>query len=219
MRNGNKPPRARFLTLSGMVASATISALLAGCAPKSSAADPAPPTQQAVLDAGFAALEAQQYNDALNKADEVLNSTPHGAASAEALYLKGRALEGKNASGELKADEVKKNLQDARAAYIKALDQVPKQPLDSYIRTSLANVAYFQDDYPTAISQWNAAYEKLDRDDLKAWALYRIGVSQQRMGQFTQADETFAAVQQFHPNSIPAQRCHEHVGVARSTCS
>ena len=33
------------------------------------------------------------------------------------------------------------------------LDRMPRQPLESYIRTSLANVAYFQDDYPTAISQ------------------------------------------------------------------
>ena len=119
MRNGNKSPRARFLALSGMAASVAMCLITAGCAPKSSAADPAPPTQQAVLDAGFAALEAQPYNDALNKADEVLNGTPHGAASAEALYLKGRALEGKNASGELKADEVKQNLQAARAAYIR----------------------------------------------------------------------------------------------------
>jgi outer membrane protein assembly factor BamD (BamD/ComL family) len=167
---------------------------------------------QAALDAGFAALESEQYNEALGKADQALAAAPHGPATAEALYLKGRALEGKNASGQLTADEIKKSLADARVAYIKALDQVPKQPLDSYIRTSLANVAYFQDDYPTAISQWSAAYEKLDRDDVKAWALYRVGVSQQRLGQFTKADQTFASVQQLHPNSVPAQRAHEHQG-------
>ena len=184
---------------------------------KSAAKSPAAPPQnpQAILDAGFAALEAKQYNDAMAKADEILTVTPHGPKSAEAYYLKGRALEGKNAAGTESAEQITQNLKPARADYIQALDQVPPQPLDSYIRTSLANVAYFQDDYPTAISQWTAAYEKLDRPDVKAWALYRTGVSQQRMGQFPQADETFARVEQEFPDSIPAQRAKEHRG-ARS---
>src|SRR5206468_7033856 len=53
---------------------------------------------------------------------------------------------------------------------------------------------------------------KLDRDDLKAWALYRVGVAQQRMGQFAQADQTFTNVQQLFPTSTPAQRAREHQG-------
>ncbi len=212
MRNGNNAVHCRMfaLTVVSLMGGALI---VGGCAPKKAPkGDPAPAKPQAVIDAGFSALESSQYNEALSKADEVLKNGTHGPASAEALYLKGRALEAKNASGELKADEIKQNLQLAREAYIQALDLVPKQPLDSYIRTSLANVAYFQDDYQTAISQWTAAYDKLDRDDVKAWALYRVGVSQQRLGEFTQADQTFAMVQQLHPNSIPAQRAKEHAG-------
>jgi len=163
----------------------------------------------AVLNAGYAALDSKDYNEAIAKADEFLAGTPHGPGSAEALYLKGRSLEEKTAGDQ---SEAKANLQSARSAYIQALEQMPKQPLEAYIRASLANVAYFQDDYPTAISQWTAAYDKLDKDDLKAWALYRIGLSQQRLGQFAQADQTFANVQQFHPNTIPATRAREHQG-------
>jgi cell division septation protein DedD len=40
-----------------------------------------------------------------------------------------------------------------------------------------------------------------------------MGLCQQRLGQFQQADQTFAMVQQQHPGSTPAQRAKEHVGV------
>ena len=167
-----------------------------------------------LLDQGYRALENQQYNEAIAKADAALAAAPHGQSSAEALYLKGRGFEGKNAAG-VTEEEAAANLQSAREAYVKALGENPPQPLNSYIRTSLGNVAYFQDDYQTAISQLTAAYDYLDRDDLKAWALYRTGLSQQRLGQFDQADKSFAAVQQRHPTSVPAQRAREHLG-ARS---
>jgi len=194
---------------------------VAGCASKGGArgggrtvnasSDRTAPSQQLLLDAGYQALESQQYNEAIAKAEEFLAGTPHGPGSAEALYLKGRGLEGKNAAG-VSTDEARQNLQAARTAYIEALEQNPKQPLESYVHASLGNVAYFQDDYQSAIGQLNAAYDKLDSDDIKAWVLYRVGLCQQRLGQFTQADQTFASVGQFHPNTVPAQRAREHQG-------
>jgi outer membrane protein assembly factor BamD (BamD/ComL family) len=211
MGNGYKPLLATLIVVS----------MIAGCAPKekrpgSVAAAGAPGRQspQILLDEGYSALENQQYNDAIAKADAVLATAPHGPGTPAALYLKGRSFEGKNAAG-VTEEEANANLQSAREAYIKALGENPTQPLNAYIRTSLGNVAYFQDDYQTAISQLNAAYDNLDRDDLKAWALYRTGLSQQRQGQFDQADKTFALVQQRHPSSLPAQRAKEHLG-ARS---
>ena len=201
MRNGYKS-----------VAIVTIAAnILIGCGGKAdrAAEKPNPRRSQSVLTAGYTALESQQYNDAIAKADEFLASTPHGPGSAEALYLKGRGFEGKTAGD---ASEAKANLQSARTAYIAALGQNPKPPLEAYIRTSLANVAYFQDDYQTAAVQGSAAYDKLDRPDVKAWTLYRVGLSQQRLGEFDQADRTFAAVQEQHGNTVPAQRAREHQG-------
>ena len=166
---------------------------------------------QVLLDQGYRALENQQYNDAIARADAALAASAHGNGTAEALYLKGRSFEGKNAAG-VTEDEAKSNLQAAREAYIKALGENPRQPLAAYIHTSLGNVAYFQDDYATAASQFAAAYPDLDRDDLKAWALYRTGLSQQRQGKFAEADQTFAAVEQRHASSLPAQRAREHQG-------
>ena len=193
----------------------------AGCAAKdrsttSAGHDPARTagrqSPQILLDEGYRALENQQYNEAIAKADAAFAAAaPHGEGTPEALYLKGRSFEAKNAAG-VTEDQATANLQAAREAYIKALGENPRQPLNAYIRTSLGNVAYFQDDYQTAISQLTTAYDNLDRDDLKAWALYRTGLSQQRLAQFEQADKTFAAVQQKHPSSLPAQRAREHVG-------
>ncbi len=202
MRNGHK-----------FAATIVVLNLITGCgggaSKKSTTSTGVRQQPAAVLNAGYAALDARDYNEAIAKADEFLLSAPHGPGSAEALYLKGRSFEEKTAGDQA---EAKANLQSARAAYIQALEQMPRQPLEAYIRASLANVAYFQDDYPTAISQWSAAYDKLDKDDLKAWALYRIGLSQQRLGQFAQADQTFVNVQQLHPNTVPAQRAREHQG-------
>jgi tetratricopeptide (TPR) repeat protein len=215
MRNGNKPLLATLILISSIA--------VAGCAAKdrraASAAqlDPARTAAgrqrapQILLDEGYRALESQQYNDAIAKADQVLAAAPHGEGTPQALYLKGRSFEAKNAAG-VTEEQATANLQAAREAYIKALGENPRQPLNAYIRTSLGNVAYFQDDYQTAISQLTTAYDNLDRDDLKAWALYRTGLSQQRQGQFEQADKTFASVQQKHPGSLPAQRAREHVG-------
>ena len=73
-------------------------------------------------------------------------------------------------------------------------------------------MAYFQDDYNTAIAQLTSAYDNLDSTDLKAWCLYRIGLSQQRQGKFEDADKTFALVQQNHAGTVPAQRAHDRQG-------
>jgi cell division septation protein DedD len=42
--------------------------------------------------------------------------------------------------------------------------------------------------------------------------LYRAGLSQQRSGNFAEADKTFAAVQQQFPNTEPARRAAAHQG-------
>lgn len=161
------------------------------------------------LAGGYQALEQQQFDSALTSADDYLQKSPHGPDSAEALYLRGRALADRVAAN---PDQSKTNLQSARVAFVQALALNPRQPLDSYIRTSLANIAYFQDDYQTATQQWTAAYERLQNKDLKAWVLYKIGRSLQRLGRFDQADRTFEAVQRQYPNSPPAQLAREAQG-------
>lgn len=183
---------------------ALLPALLIGCAQDKQA--------KAELTEGYAALDAQQYDQAISQADAYLNAHPTGAGTAEALYLRGRAFEIKVARN---PGEAKSNLQSARSAYIEALSRNPAPKLEALIHTSLANVAYFQDDYANAAQEWTIAYDKLDDESTKSWVLYRIGLCKQRLNQFSDADQIFANVQQRYPNTDPARRAKEHQG-ARS---
>src|SRR5690349_4357909 len=78
--------------------------------------------ERAKLNAGYQSLEAKQYDQAIAQADEYLQKKPHGAGSAEAMYLRGRSYEQKVSSD---PNEAKLNLQAARTAYVKALDLSP----------------------------------------------------------------------------------------------
>src|SRR5690349_2245993 len=143
------------------------------------------------LRAGYGALEAKQYDAAVQHADEQITRTPQGPGSAEALYLKGRALEAKASPGG-NSTNPDADWQAARAAYVDALQLNPGPDLEAHIRAGVANVAYFQNDYATALGQWSAAYDKIRDEETNAWILYRIGVCQQRLNQFDAADKTFA---------------------------
>lgn len=130
-------------------------------------------------------------------------------ASAEELYKQGRALEDRVATSPQNAQA---NLQQARTAYIQALGANPSQRLEAYIRAGIGNVAFYQDDYQTAVQQFAAAYEHLDDPNLKSMTLLRLGMAQQRLGRFEQADRTFMTLQQQFPQSSAAQVSREKYG-------
>jgi tetratricopeptide (TPR) repeat protein len=146
---------------------------------------------------------------AIERADAYLRQQPSGPGSAEALYLKGRGYEQKAAGDPA---EMRRNLDEARTAYLDALNQNPSPKTEGYIRASLSNVAFFQDDYVTAQSEASRAIKLVDSPEIASVLLYRIGVSQQRLGLFTDADATFGQVQQRYPGSPIAERAREHEG-------
>ena len=126
----NPPIRNRNALLAATLILVALAA--AGCAAKdrsttSAGHDPARTagrqSPQILLDEGYRALENQQYNEAIAKADAAFSAAaPHGAGTPEALYLKGRSFEAKNAAG-VTEDQATANLQAAREAYIKALGE------------------------------------------------------------------------------------------------
>jgi outer membrane protein assembly factor BamD (BamD/ComL family) len=166
------------------------------------------------LTEAYAAFERKQFDAAYAGAERVLAGNPTGPGAAEAQYLRGRVLEERAAQASSRGDitAAKTDLQAARDAYNAGLSANPARELQGRIQAGIANVAYFQEDYSTAIAQWTAAHEKLSEPQSKAWVLYRVGLSQQRFGQFAEADKTFAAVQQQHPNTEPARRAAAHQG-------
>lgn len=179
---------------------ATLTVLVAGCAPDQ---------KKAQLTEGYTALEAKQFDEAMQRADAFLSQHPTGPGSAEALYLRGRAFEQRVAAN---PNEARNNLQSARNAYIEALAQKPSPKLESFIHTSLGNVAYFQDDYSAALKEWSGVLDKLQDTEVKSWVLYRIALSQQRLGRFADADKVFTSVEQEFPGTLPAQRAKEKRG-------
>jgi tetratricopeptide (TPR) repeat protein len=176
---------------------ATFSFLLVGCAPS---------REVRHLKQGFDALEAGNPSAALAKGDEFLRLYPKSTGLAEAHYLRGRAYEARVAYS---SADARMNLQAARLAYIDALGAKPNQAVDTYIRTSLANVAFFQDDFSTALALWQYVLPRLDDRQTRAWTLYRIGLCQQRMGRFGDADATFDRVVRNFPGTLQASRSAE----------
>ncbi len=173
--------------------------LLTGCA-----------VENKSLDAASQSFMLGQYPQTIQLTQEVLQQPDvRGEEAAAALYLQGRAYEELPA-----ADEAEKlrNLGAARRAYVDALERRPAAGLEGRIRSGVANVAYHQEDYNTALQQWAAAYELTDLPDQKPWILYRMGLCQQRLGRFELADRTFAQVQQQYPNTEPARRAQEKQG-------
>lgn len=167
--------------------------------------------QASELDQARTALATGDYRNAETAAQTYIARDPQGKRAAEAYYLKGRALEDQIA---ISSSDAAQNLRNARLSYINALKVgTDDKSLEGLIRASLADVAYWQDDFATAAEQGRAAYAMLDRGDDKAWVLYRTGVSQQRLGQFSDADKTLAMVQEYHAGSEPARRAQTRVGV------
>lgn len=183
-------------------------ALLGGCAANN------PNVNRQELNAGYQSLAAKDYEAAMARASEFLQRRPEGPGSAEALYLQGRVHE-QRAQDEATAGrdaESKADLQQAMSIYQRALQMSPPARVDALLRAGMANVAYFQEDYSTAMQKWAEAYDNIPQPDAKAWILYRIGLCQQRLGRFDQADNSFSIVRHDYPGTEPAQRAGSHYG-------
>lgn len=169
------------------------------------AADPAPK----MLTEGWQQLGANQPDRALTTAQNVLTEAPHSPRAAEALYLKGRALEAVNAATPL---DQRRNLDAAYQAYADALKRRPNKELQARIYAGMGNACYWRDDYDGAWRHWASAYEITQDFNTKGYVLYRIGLCQQRLSRFEQADATFAAVVERFPRTDAAARAKEKIG-------
>lgn len=170
------------------VAPAALLLLSAGCASQQ-----AQETTKHKLESGYAALNEQHYDEAILASNEVLRAAPTGPGAPEALYLRGRGYELRlkpNAAAEAS------DLQAARTAYLQGLQMQTGPQLEGRLRAGIGLVAYYQDDYATALNQWSLAYDKLEKPEDKLLTLYRIGQSDQRLGRWADADKVLAVVEQ-----------------------
>jgi tetratricopeptide (TPR) repeat protein len=203
MRNAENGVRHKICALTAALGMVAMSVLLVGCA--------SGPTPKEKLATAYKELESPtpNYAEMIEASDAYLKENPTGPAAADALYLHGRALEGRAAQDAASAPAASV---EAYNYYSQALTQKPRPALEGLIHVGMGNVLYFQDRYSAAVGELTAGYDKLERDSDKAWALYRIGLCNQRMGHWAEADRDFSAVQQQFPNTEPAQRAREHQG-------
>jgi tetratricopeptide (TPR) repeat protein len=200
---------------------AALTLFTASCAPSPAPTKPAgpPPALTAANQAlAYGRSEAQRGNvagadryadEAISDAGSYLSASPYGPEAAEAFYLQGRGYELKVSSG---PTERMGNMAQARSAYQLALGRSPSPALEGNIRASLSNVTFFQDDFAAAIDQATQASKLVDSGEVKGLLLFRIGVCQQRLGEFTNADYTFNQVMQRYPGSGVAEAAREHAG-------
>jgi tetratricopeptide (TPR) repeat protein len=175
---------------------------IAGCATD--------PTSQAIS-TGWQQLETGQPERALQTADSILAQSPASPRAAEMHYLRGRALEAQVAAS---PNAQQQQLTEAHAAYTAALQKGPSDALAGQIFAGIANTFYWQDDFTSAWRNWLKAYDLTPDTDpaTKGYVLYRIGLCQQRLGQFEEADRTFAAVVEQFPGTDAAARARQKAG-------
>jgi tetratricopeptide (TPR) repeat protein len=166
------------------------------------------------LNDGYTALEGGQYDTAYADATAYLAKNPSGVGSAEAYYLEGRVYEqrAQDARYSPSPAQMRANLTAARDAYGRGLALKPTPKVQSLLHSQIANIAYYEEDYETASREWQTAYQNAEPDTVKAPILYRIGLCQQRMGRFAEADRSFTLIRQQFPDTEAAGKAAAHLG-------
>ncbi|MDB5174912.1 MAG: Pseudouridine synthase [Phycisphaerales bacterium] len=169
--------------------------------------------RQQVLD-GSSSLKSGDYDGALQRADTYLQKYPNGPDAAEAYYLRGRAYEQRAQEPRYSPTpaQARANFAAAREAYNRGLALRPPPVVQADLHAQIANIAYYEEDYNTAAREWQTAYQNAQPDTVKAPILYRIGLCQQRLGRFNEADRSFAIVRQQYPDTEAAGKAGSRMG-------
>lgn len=182
-------------------------AAVSGCGDSHPSQPPGAPSE---LIAASQALANKQPELVISDSRAFLDKQSTGPLAAQALYFEGRGEEDLIPTN---AADRQRNLSEARSCYLLALQQNPPQALEADIYTSLSNVSFFQDDYPNCIQYATVAMSMTNLPKVQSYLLFRMGMSEQRLGRFTDADQTFHQVEQRYPNTELAQAAKEHEGL------
>src|SRR5579871_4573947 len=130
------------------------------------------PSGRQTLQAGYQAIDRDDYDGAMRAAEQFLHDNPHNEqGTAEALYLEGRVYEHHAMTEEAAGRQTgaKMDLQTARSTYVRALSLAAEPRIMALLHSGVANTAYFQDDFPTAMNEWAVAYPGIGQTEAKAW--------------------------------------------------
>jgi TolA-binding protein len=180
--------------------------LATGCVDNRAQTSTAPPAD---LVSASQALATHQPTAAIADSQAFLDNQPTGPMAAQALYFKGRGYEELARSS---AADRSSNFLAARSSYLLALQQSPGQKLEADIHTNLAIVDFYMDYFADCIQEASVAMSMMPWNEVRGNLLLHTGFSEQRLGRFTDADQTFRQVEQRYPGTALAQRAQEHEG-------
>ena len=132
-------------------------------------------------------IEEKSYAVAIDELNQFLKSYPASHEVCEAYYLLGLSR--------VYSDQ----LDQARDDFESALATADMPILGYYARISLANLAFEQRDYSTAVKFYGSYFDKLPRRAPFQLAYYRYGQALQAVGQWKQADVQFARILYLFP--------------------
>jgi tetratricopeptide (TPR) repeat protein len=164
------------------------------------------------LEAGNKAISAHDYDSAIRDADMVLSTGSSDYAGA-ADYLRGLAIVNRMDAQKPDPATAQRELEIARGAFVAGLSQHCSNELAARLHGQLGFVEYFEDEYAPALRDLTAALPQLSQPEWKQYVLYRMGVCQQRLGRFDDADQTFLKVQSDYAGTQIAQRAKARRGV------
>jgi len=162
---------------------------------------------QEAMTAGEQAFAAKNYEITIMQASKAIG---FDANNADAYYLRGRAIEERTKPSPFAAAS---DLDMAKLDYQKGLGLNPSKSVATRLHAQLGNIAFNQNDYPAALDEWTQSLLGMDNDAFKARVLYLMGVSQQRLGRFGDADYTFGQVLAQFPDSPSAAAASKRQGV------
>lgn len=178
----------------------------------------ASPPRQTDLSIAYAEIDQGRPDAAIARADAVLARGDTSTSwHADALYIRGRALEAKAAQAGQQGQTAiaKQHLIWAGDAYVRSIQKATSPVLQGLARAGWANVAFFLDDFPVAAREWTVAVPLTKDPGARAWMIYRVGLSRQRMGWFEGADRAFEQVVREYPQDAggdPARRAQAAMG-------
>jgi tetratricopeptide (TPR) repeat protein len=100
--------------------------------------------------------------------------------AGEAYYLRGLAGMRSNETSEAKKD------------FLKAVDKTWREDLPRYVKVALGNLAFEAENYDEAINYYRSALPDRPTKSPFDQAMFRLGVSLQRVGEWDEADDVFA---------------------------
>ena len=154
---------------------------------------------QAAFDAGYAALEAGRYSQAVTELSRYLRSEPSSPARGEVYYYRGQALAHLKRPAEAQAD------------FQRAIGAKATPPVDQFAHVALGNIYYEQGNDVEALRHYAVVIDEPNEAVPMPMVLLRAGRSLQRLGRWEKGDRYLRYLVAHYPTSAAGREARRYV--------